>query len=152
MAENFPVEAIPVNGWVMEMPGMSSPHIEKVGGLGGAKTGTTKVVDGGTNRTFNFSDGILEHTPLTLERTRDGTADDKAFSQFFRDVVATGRKIDVTFLQFRHSKPVYKAKVFGLLLNETSKTDFDTEGTEKSKMMYTGQVDFVEEFYNEEAG
>jgi len=144
MAETFPTDAIPVNGWVMELPGMVNPHITKLQGLN-RKTGSIEVIDGGSNRKFFFSDGVLEHGPLTIMRTRDGTDEDIKFSAFFDAARKKGTKIDGTLLQFRHCNQVMKIKFTGLLLNEESLTDFDVDGgTTKSEMTIIAQCDFWE--------
>ena len=150
MAETFPVDAIPINGWVMEIPGLTNPHITKVTNIN-RKTGVISVVDGGTNRKFHFSDGILEHEALGLVRVRDGTADDKAFSQLFQNVVETGQKIDGTLRQFRHGRVVLKLRFMGMLCAEEKFPDMDVESGDKAVTTITAQLDFLEVLYNEEA-
>jgi len=144
-----PNDLIPVNGWVMELPGLTSPQFHKLQGLS-KKTGVMTTIDGGTNRQFSFSDGILECGPITIVRTRDGSADDKAFAAYVADVVASGKKINGTFVQFRHGKQVLKVLFTGLLMNDYKLSDFDTlskgDGS-KSDQTYVAQVDNWEETY-----
>lgn len=141
MAETFPIDSVPVNGWIMELPGMANPHITKVQGLN-RKTGVMEVVDGGSNRKFFFSDGVLEHGPLTIMRTRDGSPEDAAFSNFFDSIIGTGAKIDGTLIQFRHGNQVLKIQFTGLLMNEQSLTDMDVDGgNAKSEMTAVAQCD-----------
>ena len=84
-------DLIPQNGWVMELPGLASPHFHKLQGVS-TKTGHMTIVDGGTNISYNFSDGIAENGAITLVRTRDGSPDDVAFANFVRDVQKNGKK------------------------------------------------------------
>lgn len=147
--EQKPNDLIPINGWVMELPGLTSPHFHKLSGLS-VKTGHMTIIDGGTNATFNFSDGIEENGPITMTRTRDGSSVDKAFSQFIRDVVSKGSKINGSFVQYRFGKQVIKILFTGLLMSEYKLTDFDTSGkgdSAKSDQTYTAQVDHWEDTY-----
>lgn len=148
MAEAFPTDLIPVNGWMFELPGMTNPHITKVQGFN-RKTGVMEIVDGGSNRKFFFSDGTLEHGPLTIMRTRDGSPEDAIFANFFDQVVETGAKIDGgVLLQFRHGVQVLKINFTGLLMNDFSLTDMDVNGgTTQSEMTYVAQCDFWQAEY-----
>ena len=146
---NAPNDLIPVNGWLMELPGLTSPHFHKLQGLA-KKTGQMTVIDGGTNQSFNFSDGIAECGAITISRSRDGSADDKAFAQFINDVIASGKKINGTFVQYRFGKQVLKILFTGLLMNDYKMTDFDTHGkgdSAKSDQTYVAAVDDWEETY-----
>jgi len=149
MAEQKPNDLIPINGWVMELPGLTSPHFHKLSGLS-IKTGHMQIIDGGTNATFNFSDGIEECGPITMSRTRDGSAADKTFAQFVRDVISKGSKINGSFVQYRFGKQVMSILFTGLLMNDYKITDFDTSGkgeSAKSDQTYTAQVDHWEDSY-----
>ena len=144
-----PSDLIPVNGWTMELPGLSSPQFHKLQGLS-KKTGVMTVIDGGTNRAFNFSDGILECGPITFTRTRDGSSDDKAFAQFIADAIKSGKKVNGTFVQYRHGKQSLKILFTGMLMNDYKLSDFDTASKgdgAKSDQTYVAQVDNWEETY-----
>lgn len=139
------IDVIPVNGWIMELgEGLNSPHIHQVTGLN-KKTGTIEVIDGGTNRKFFFSDGILEHAPLNIVRSRDGSEADAVFSSFFDDVVANGRKLDGQLIQFRNGQEIYHINFVGVLMNEYSVADLDTHGTDKADQTYVAQADWWQE-------
>src|SRR5205823_13673857 len=97
----------------------------------------------GTNRKFFFSDGIVEHGPITITRTRDNSPEDAAFAKFFEDA-AKGGKIDGTLIQTRNGKPCCKIKFQGLLMNELGLADMDVMGSDPATMEYTAQVDFAE--------
>ncbi|MBX4215641.1 hypothetical protein KW797_01690 [Candidatus Parcubacteria bacterium] len=150
MAGDQPVQrdVLPVNGWLMELDPssgikMRAPHFTNLSGLN-KKTGTMEVVDGGTNVKLFFSDGILEHAPITMTRARDGSPDDAAFEGGVQKVYETGQKVAGTFTQYRFGKAVLEIRFRGLLLNDYNLSDFDTAGSDKSEQSYTAQVDFWE--------
>ncbi len=142
MPETFPIDAVPNNGWVMELPGMTSPHITKVSGIS-KHTGQLSVVDGGSNREFHFSDGIIKHTPITITRIRDNSPEDKKFAKFFEDAV-NGGKITGTLIQTRNGKPCCKIKFQGLLMNDLKLHDFDVHGSDPATMEYVAQCDWAD--------
>ncbi|MFH0989836.1 MAG: hypothetical protein V1799_07460 [bacterium] len=145
--EQKPNDLIPINGWVFELPGLTSPHFHKLSGIG-VKTGTMTIIDGGTNMAFNFSDGIEENGAITMTRTRDNSAADGVFAKFVRDVIKTGVKVNGSFVQYRHGKQVLKILFTGLLMNDFKYNDFDTSGKgdgAKSDQTYVAQVDHWEE-------
>lgn len=150
MAEEKPKDVIPANGFIIEMPGLTSPHIDEVSGMGYG-TGSTEQVDGGTNRAFFFSDGIYRAKQLTFSRPRDGSPDDAAFAKFFDDMVASGRKFNGTLIQYRFSEIVMKVKFQGLLCNDFTLTDMKTDSTDKAKQQYQAMVDYLDVRYNEAA-
>ena len=150
MSEQFPVDAIPANGFIMELPGLTSPHIEKVSGIS-KETGTIEQIDGGTNRTFYFSDGILKHGELTFSRPRDGSADDAAFAAFFDQMVASGKKFNGTLLQYRFSQIVLKIQFQGLLCFKFALTDMELGTSNKAEQTYQAKVDYAKFLYNEAA-
>jgi len=61
-----------VNGWYIELPGLVSPHFERLSGLS-KKTGTVEIVDAGTNIKYKFNGQIIDFGTITLERTMDGS-------------------------------------------------------------------------------
>ena len=145
-----PNDLIPVYGWVLDLPGMSSPQFHKLQGLS-KKTGVMTIIDGGTNTAFNFSDGIEENGPVTITRPRNGSADDKAFASFIASAIATGKKINGSMTQRRHGKVVLKILLTGLLMNDYKLTDFDTQSKgdgAKSDQTYIAHVDHWEEVYS----
>jgi len=136
----------PVNGWLMELPGLTSPAFHKLQGLS-KKTGLMTTVDGGTNVQLSFSDGIVEHGPVTLVRTRDGSANDNAFAAFFAEAVK-GKKLNGVMTQKRNGVQIMKIMFTGCLFNEYSLTDFDTNGkgdSAKSDQKAVAQVEGWEE-------
>lgn len=143
MPESPPIDLIPVNGWIFEIPGVTNPHITKVQGLS-RKTGVMEIVDGGSNRKYFFSDGVLEHGPLTIMRTRDGSPADAAYYKIFEDVVAQGVKVDGgSLIQYRHGVQVLEIQFEGLLMNDFALTDFDVNGgNAHSEMTFVAQCDF----------
>lgn len=143
-----PTDVIPVNGWIFEFDGgdLVSPNFTELSGLN-KKTGTIEVVDGGTNRKFYFSDGIIDYGGITIKRTRDGSADDKKFAKFIDDVFANGTKRSGTMVQRRHGVEVLRIIFKGLLMNDYALTDFNTHGSEKSDQTYQCKADYWEEQY-----
>lgn len=144
-----PNDLIPQNGWVMELPGLSSPHFHKLQGVS-TKTGHMTIVDGGSNIAYNFSDGIAENGAITLSRTRDGSPDDVVFANFVRDVQKNGKKVNGAFTQYRFGKPVMKILFNGLLMEDYKLSDFDTSAKgdgAKSDQTYVAAVDHWEDAY-----
>jgi hypothetical protein len=145
-----PNDLMPNNGWIMELPGLTSPQFHKLQGLS-TKTGVMTIVDGGSNQTYSFSDGIEENGPITIVRTRDGSGDDTTFANFVRNVRLSGKKVNGTFTQYRHGKVAMKVLFTGLLMNDYKVSDFDTAGkgdSAKSDQTYVAQVDHWEDAYN----
>lgn len=132
------------------MPGLTSPHIDEISGLGYA-TGTTEQVDGGTNRTFFFTDGIYKAKQLTFSRPRDGSPDDAAFAKYFDEMIKSGRKYNGTIIQRRFNKIVMTVKFKGLLFNDFSLTDMKADSTDKARQQYQAMVDYLDVKYNEAA-
>lgn len=140
-------DVIPQNGWIMEVgTGLVSPHFHKLTGLN-RKTGTVEVVDGGTNRKFFFSDGIIEHDKISVTRSRDGSAADRVFAQWIRDVFANGGKKNGQMVQFRHGREILRINFQGMLFNDYTLADFDTHGSDKSDQTYQCACDWWEEEY-----
>lgn len=136
-------DIIPVNGWIIEIDGLSAPHFHKLAGLS-KKTGTLEVVDGGTNRKYFFSDGVQEHGSLTFTRTRDKSPDDAAFIAFQNEYWATGAKLDGQLIQFRFGTEILRINFQGLGFNEMALTDFDTMGSDKSDIIGNATCDWWE--------
>lgn len=151
--EQFPTDAVPQNGWVLELPGMDSPHFSKLSGLK-QSVDTTKIVDGGTNREFYFSAGILKVEPVTMMRARDGgssgSVHDRKFRNFFEVAASTGAKFNGTMIQYRFGQPVLQIQFLGMLVHEFSDGDFDTESNDKSMQTAVATVDFMEVKYKSE--
>ena len=140
-------DLIPVNGWTVSIAGLVSPAFHKLQGLS-KKSGVMTTIDAGTNQALNFSDGIEECGPVTLIRTRDGSADDKAFGQLINGAIQKGSKLNGSMTQYRFGKQVMKILFIGMLASEYSLSDFDTNGKgdgAKSDQKLVAQVDHWEE-------
>ncbi len=144
-----PIDLIPQNGWLMDLPGLVSPAIHKLQGVS-TKTGVMTVIDGGSNVQYSFSDGVEENGPITISRTRDGGPDDAVFANFVRAVQKTGKKVNGSFTQYRFGKVVMKILFNGLLMNDYKLSDFDTNAKgdgAKSDQTYVATVDHWEDAY-----
>ena len=63
-----PTTVMMANGWYFDLPGLISPHFQTLEGIN-RKTGTTEIVDGGTNIKYQFSDQIIEFGQITGKST-----------------------------------------------------------------------------------
>jgi hypothetical protein len=144
-----PVDAIPVNGWVLILEPLASerrlnsPHFHKLEGLS-RKTGKLEVVDGGTNVKYHFSDGIMEAGDINIKRTRDGSPDDATFDSYINAVFTSGRKRNGRMEQYRFGRHVLTVRFTGLLLHEFELANFDTHGSDKSDQTYKCTCDWWE--------
>lgn len=141
MAEQFPVDAVPMTGWLLDLPGagLVNAHIQKVSAFN-RKTGTNEVVDGGSGRKFKFDDGILDFGQTTIMRYRDGGPDDAKFSALFDKAVGGGTQAG-TLTQFRHGKKVLEIE-FIAMFNEEELGDFELENGAPHEHTFTAQLQF----------
>jgi phage tail-like protein len=77
-------EAFRTHEFVVEIEGIDSPGITKVGGLTDGEVEAIDQPDGGANITHKISSGIIKYGDITLERNMDGSAADAAFKTWFQ--------------------------------------------------------------------
>lgn len=76
-------EAYRTDEFVVEIEGIESPNITKVGGLSEGEIDAVEQADGGSNIVHKISSGIVKYDDLTLERNLDGTQADTDFKDWF---------------------------------------------------------------------
>jgi hypothetical protein len=147
MAEQFPVDAIPANGWTLDLPGvgMTNAHIQKVTAFN-RKTGSNEVVDGGSGRKFYFDDGIIDHGEIQVMRWRDGGADDAKYHTLFDAAVGGGIQAG-TLTQRRHGRTVMTIEFEGMW-NEEELGDLELGSGDPHEHTYTVKLQFWKATFN----
>jgi phage tail-like protein len=79
-------EAYRTDEFVVEIEGIESPNITKVGGLSEGEVDAVEQHDGGANIIHKISSGIVKYDDLTLERNVDGTQADSDFKDWFSEM------------------------------------------------------------------
>jgi phage tail-like protein len=74
------------NHFLVEIDGISSPGIDEITGLSLGETGTIEVADAGTNIVDKMSSGLVKWPPLVLVRYADGSVNDQAWLDWFKQM------------------------------------------------------------------
>lgn len=119
---------IPANGWIVEIPGLDTPHFHRLEGLS-RKTGVMMVVDGATKKKQYFSDEVVEYGPITLVRSRDNSPADKQLTDWVKDAFANGTKRNGSFVQYARGQEVLRILFTDLFVSENSYATFDNFAT-----------------------
>ena len=78
-------ESFRANEFIFWVDGTQSPGVTKVSGLSEGEIDTIDQPDGGSNHVYKVAATKIKFEPLTIERYVDGSDQDKAFQQWFRD-------------------------------------------------------------------
>lgn len=138
-----PIDAYVVNGWYLNIPMagiMSNGQFETINGIG-KQTGTVEVVDAGTNRKFKFGDQIIDFTEMTLTRTYNGTATDRALEVLVNTCMEAGVKLPVTAVKMHWGNEVFTIAFEGFRFTSSNFPEFNTAGTDKFTVSYGATCD-----------
>lgn len=135
-----PTDLFVVNGWYLEMPGLTSPHFETLEGLQKNST-SVEIVDAGSNKKFKFPGQIEDFGELSLTRTHQGTPDDIALERMAEQMIKFGLKVNATAVKLHHGQPVFTVLLEGFRISSMTLPSFDVNTEEKFLVTYGASCD-----------
>lgn len=138
-----PQDVYVVNGWYLNIPVagiMSDGLFETLEGMG-KSTGVVEVVDAGTNRKYKFTDQLVDYSEMTLTRSYNGSAADRAMETLVNTMIENGLKLPVTAVKMHQGKEVLTIIFEGFAFNGVNYPTFDTGGSDKFTVSYTAHCD-----------
>lgn len=138
-----PQDLYVVNGWYLNIPIpgiLSNAIFETLEGLG-KTSGNVDIVDAGTNRKYKFSTQITEYTDMTLTRTYQGNAVDRALEALVTTMIENGVKLPVTAVKMHNGQEVLTYVFEGFRFNSANYPTFDVNGEEKFTVSYGATCD-----------
>lgn len=138
-----PQDIYVVNGWYLNIPfpGIGSDGLfETLEGVG-KSTGVVEVVDAGTNRKYKFTDQLVDYGEMTLTRSYNGSAADRAMETLLNTMIETGYKCDITAIKMHQGKEVMTIVFEGFAFNAASYPTMDIGGSDKFTVSYTAHCD-----------
>ena len=95
-----PQDAFVANGWYLNLPVagiLSNGLFETLEGMG-KSSGNVEMVDAGSNHVYNFTDQLTRYDEMTLTRTYQGNAADRAMEALVSTMIETGMKLPVVII------------------------------------------------------
>lgn len=138
-----PQDIYVVNGWYLNIPvaGIQSDGLfETLEGMQ-KSSGTVEVVDAGTNRKYKFTDQLVDYGEMTLTRSYNGSAADRAMEVLVNTMIENGIKLPVTAVKMHQGKEVMTIVFEGFAFNAANYPTFDTGGSDKFTVSYTAHCD-----------
>lgn len=138
-----PQDAYVANGWYLNIPVagiMQNGLFETLEGMG-MQSGEVQIVDAGTNRKIKFTDQLVDFTDMTLTRTYNGSAADRALEVLVKTMIEEGLKLPVTAVKMHHGKEVLTIIFEGFAFKEEKFPTFDVGSSEKFTVSYTAHCD-----------
>lgn len=138
-----PTDLYVVNGWYLNIPFagiLSNGQFETINGIG-KQTGTVEIVDAGSNRKLKFGDQIVEFTEMTLTRTYNGSATDRALEVLVDTCIETGVKLPVTAVKMHWGNEVFTIAFEGFRFTSSTLPEMNTAGTDKFTVSYGATCD-----------
>lgn len=143
MKPQKPTDAYVVNGWylIIPIPGIGSDGVfETLEGVG-KETGVVEIVDAGTNKKIKFADQIIDYSEMTLGRTYQGNATDRAIEVLVKLMMEKGLKLPVSAVKMHNGKEVFTILFEGFSFKSSNLPTLDTGGTEKFTVSYRATCD-----------
>lgn len=136
------------NGWVMHLPsaGVTSPNFQRLDGLD-REVEQVEVADGGSGLIRKFHGGIVRYSDITLVRVRDGSANDKAMSEFVDKYFTDGKKVDGVFIKYHHGTKVRTINFLGLSPKKETWPSYDNTAANREEMSYAFSCDYYQEIF-----
>lgn len=131
------------NGWYLDLP-VDGIHtdgfFETLEGVG-VSSGVVEVVDAGTNTKLKFTDQLMDYSEMTLTRSYDGSAADRALEVLVKTMIKTGLKLPVRAVKMHHGEEVLNFLFEGFSFSAATYPTFDVAGGEKFTVSYTAHCD-----------
>jgi len=128
------------NGWWLEVAGLTAPHFTTFEGIG-ITTGTTSIVDGGSNIEYNFAGQILKTKEMTLTRPLDGSADDIAIDALYNKCLREGYKFPCALVKTHNGTEVFRFAFNGFRFKDKGEPTLDVGSEDKYSVTYTATCD-----------
>lgn len=138
-----PQDALVVNGWYLNLPVpgiLSEGLFETLEGMG-KSSGNVEMVDAGSNHVYNFTDQLTRYNEMTLTRTYQGNATDRAMEALVSTMIETGLKLPVTAVKMHHGQEVFTIVFEGFRFTAVKMPTLDVAGSDKFTVSYTAMCD-----------
>lgn len=138
-----PQDAFVVNGWYLNLPVpgiLSEGLFETLEGMG-KSSGNVEMVDAGSNHVYNFTDQLTRYDEMTLTRTYQGNATDRAMEALVSTMIETGLKLPATAVKMHHGQEVFTIVFEGFRFTAVKMPTLDVAGSDKFTVSYTAMCD-----------
>nr|DAF47670.1 MAG TPA: secretion system protein [Myoviridae sp. ctByu2] len=138
-----PQDLYVANGWYLNIPVpgiLSNAIFETLEGMG-KTSGNVETVDAGTNRKYKFSTQITDYGEMTLTRTYQGNATDRAMETLVTTMIENGVKLPVTAVKLHNGQEVFTVVFEGFRFNSATYPTFDIASEEKFTVSYGATCD-----------
>lgn len=138
-----PQDALVVNGWHLNLPVpgiLSEGLFETLEGMG-KSSGNVEMVDAGSNHVYNFTDQLTRYDEMTLTRTYQGNATDRAMEALVSTMIETGLKLPATAVKMHHGQEVFTIVFEGFRFTAVKMPTLDVAGSDKFTVSYTAMCD-----------
>lgn len=138
-----PQDALVVNGWYLNLPVpgiLSEGLFETLEGMG-KSSGNVEMVDAGSNHVYNFTDQLTRYDEMTLTRTYQGNAADRAMEALVSTMIETGLKLPATAVKMHHGQEVFTIVFEGFRFTAVKMPTLDVAGSDKFTVSYTAMCD-----------
>lgn len=136
-----PQDALVVNGWYIELPGIT-PLFRSLDGIQ-KMTENVEIVDAGSNRKFKFGSQIIDFGNFTLVRQFDGSQDDSIVQGIADECVETGLKFPARLVKLHWGKEIFSLGFEGFRFSGYTYPALNTAGQETFDVTFQATVDNV---------
>ena len=143
MKPQKPQDIYVANGWYLNIPVpgiMSDAIFETLEGMQ-KQSGTVETVDAGTNRKYKFSTQLTDYGEMTLTRSYQGNATDRALEVLVNQMIENGLKLPVQAVKMHNGKEVFTIVFEGFRFLSANYPTFDIAREEKFTVSYGATCD-----------
>lgn len=143
MKPQKPQDVYVANGWYLNIPVpgiMSDAIFETLEGMQ-KQSGTVETVDAGTNRKYKFSTQLTDYGEMTLTRSYQGNATDRALETLVNQMIENGLKLPVQAVKMHNGKEVFTIVFEGFRFLSANYPTFDISSEEKFTVSYGATCD-----------
>nr|UVM88467.1 MAG: tail tube protein [Bacteriophage sp.]DAT06210.1 MAG TPA: Pvc1, Pvc9, Pvc11, Pvc12, Pvc4, Photorhabdus asymbiotica, PVC, contractile.5A [Caudoviricetes sp.]UVX48009.1 MAG: tail tube protein [Bacteriophage sp.]UVY04309.1 MAG: tail tube protein [Bacteriophage sp.]UVY15502.1 MAG: tail tube protein [Bacteriophage sp.] len=143
MKPQKPQDIYVANGWYLNIPVpgiMSDAIFETLEGMQ-KQSGTVETVDAGTNRKYKFSTQLTDYGEMTLTRSYQGNATDRALEVLVNQMIENGLKLPVQAVKMHNGKEVFTIVFEGFRFLSANYPTFDIASEEKFTVSYGATCD-----------
>ena len=143
MKPQKPQDVYVANGWYLNIPVpgiMSDAIFETLEGMQ-KQSGTVETVDAGTNRKYKFSTQLTDYGEMTLTRSYQGNATDRALEVLVNQMIENGLKLPVQAVKMHNGKEVFTIVFEGFRFLSANYPTFDIASKEKFTVSYGATCD-----------
>jgi hypothetical protein len=143
MKPQKPQDVYVANGWYLNIPVpgiMSDAIFETLEGMQ-KQSGTVETVDAGTNRKYKFSTQLTDYGEMTLTRSYQGNATDRALEILVNQMIENGLKLPVQAVKMHNGKEVFTIVFEGFRFLSANYPTFDIASEEKFTVSYGATCD-----------